>query len=58
MNSGVYINVVDLPENAGWSEFVRRTVSNNRLVYFEEGLTASVMVGCSREWSIVLASCS
>ena len=44
MNSGVYINVVDLPEDADWSEFVRRTVANNRLVFFEEGLTASVMV--------------
>jgi spermidine synthase len=44
MNSGVYINVVDMPENAGWKDFVRRTVTNHRLIFFQEGLTASVMV--------------
>ncbi len=44
MNSGVYINVVDLPEHAGWKDFVSRTMTHSRLVFFQEGLTASVMV--------------
>ncbi|MBZ5638206.1 MAG: fused MFS/spermidine synthase [Acidobacteriia bacterium] len=44
MNSGVYMNVVDLPEDANWSDFLRRVIAPNRLLFFEEGLTASVMV--------------
>jgi spermidine synthase len=49
MNSGVYVNVIDLPEHAGWDEFVRRTISHNKLVFFQEGLTASVMVAAQPE---------
>ena len=44
MNSGVYLNVVDLPEDASGDEFVRLVMANNRVVFVKEGLTASVMV--------------
>ncbi len=45
MNSGVYINVVDLPAGATWEDFFRFAVQNTKLVFFREGLTSSVMVG-------------
>ncbi len=44
MNSGVYLNVVDLPEDSNGDEFVRLVAANNRVVFVKEGLTASVMV--------------
>ncbi len=45
MNSGVYINVVDLEEGTTWEDFLRFAVRNTRLLFFREGLTSSVMVG-------------
>ncbi len=44
MNSGAYINVWDLPNGSKWKDFLDRVTHNNRLVYFAEGLTASVLV--------------
>lgn len=44
MNSGVYMNLQDLPEGRTWKDFVRGLRKNNRVVYHREGLTASVLV--------------
>ncbi len=44
MNSGVYMNLHDLPEGRTWQDFVRGLRKNNRVVYHREGLTASVLV--------------
>lgn len=44
MNSGVYMNLHDLPEGRTWQDFLRGLRKNNRVVYHREGLTASVLV--------------
>ena len=44
MNSGVYMNLQDLPEGSQWSDFTRALTQDNVLVYAEEGMTASVLV--------------
>lgn len=44
MNSGVYMNLQDLPEGSGWEDFRRRALDEVVLVYAAEGMTASVLV--------------
>lgn len=44
MNSGVYMNLWELPAGAGWNDFLDAAVRGNRIVYAKEGLTASVVV--------------
>ena len=44
MNSGVYINLQDLPEDSDWKDFRKYTQENTVPLYAREGLTASVIV--------------
>jgi spermidine synthase len=50
MNSGVYMNLQDLPEGSTWDDFLDFTRNNNVLVYAREGLTASVLVADQPEF--------
>jgi spermidine synthase len=51
MNSGVYMNLQDLDEDATWADFEAYTQENNVAVFAEEGLTASVLVADQPEFS-------
>ncbi len=44
MNSGVYMNLQDLPEGSTWDDFLEVVRGDNELVYAREGMTASVLV--------------
>ena len=44
MNSGVYMNLQDLPEGSTWDDFLQVVRGDNELVYAREGMTASVLV--------------
>ncbi len=44
MNSGVYMNVQDVPRSKGWREFFRQARSDKEVLYARDGLTASVLV--------------
>ncbi len=45
MNSGVYMNLQDLPEGSGWEDFRSYTMESTVPVYVRDGLTATVFVG-------------
>jgi len=44
MNSGVYMNLQDMPEGSDWDDFLDIVHGDNVLVYAREGMTASVLV--------------
>jgi len=44
MNSGVYVNLQDLPADSTWRDFRSYTQDNTVALYAEEGLTATVLV--------------
>lgn len=44
MNSGVYMNLQDMPEGSTWDDFLEIVRNDNELVYARQGMTASVLV--------------
>jgi len=44
MNSGVYVNLQDLPADSTWRDFRAYTQHNTVALYAQEGLTATVLV--------------
>jgi spermidine synthase len=44
MNSGVYMNIQDVPASKGWDEFQRQYGATSEVVLARDGLTASILV--------------
>ncbi len=44
MNSGVYYYIQDVPKDSGWVDFARKLYKDRKIVFAEEGLTATVVV--------------